>query len=201
METVGLQALQRRVGTVWFGFKIAVEPEFVGGRNRADGGLGVTIENHAAQIFAVDGLRNRAPEIGGAEPGALVLGNWSARDLVEPHEIGIERGSGIVREARRTGGKAVEIIAVEDVNQVKLAALEAQHLDVAIRLNVEADGIEIRQAVSLRIFFPVVRVAAEEHARSRLVFRDQKWAEHGRFFPRRMRGHDRNLIKKALKSG
>jgi hypothetical protein len=92
MEAVGLQALQRGVGTIRFGFQLAVEPEFVGGRNRADGGLGVAVEDHAAQIVAVDGLRNRAPEIGGAEPGALVFGNGSARHLVEPHEIGIERG-------------------------------------------------------------------------------------------------------------
>src|SRR5713101_1469695 len=161
----------------------------------------MTIEDHAAQIFAVDGLRNRTPEVGGAEPCTLVLGNRSARDLVEPHEIRIERSPGIVRESRRTGGEAVEIIAVEDIDQVKLAALEAQHLDVAIRLNVEPDGIQIWQAVSLGILFPVVGIAAQEHARSRLVFRNQKWAEHGRFFFARMRGHDRDLIEESLESG
>src|SRR6202521_3154366 len=134
------------------GFEFAIEPEFVGGRNRADGGLGVTVEDHAAQIFAVDGLRNRAPEVGGAEPGALVFRDGSARDLVEPHEIRIERSSGIVRELGRTGGQAVEVIAVEDVNQVKLSALEAQHLNVAIRLNIGPEGIEMWEAVPLGIF-------------------------------------------------
>src|SRR6266436_3207269 len=37
--------------------------------------------------------------------------------------------------------------------------------------------------------------------RSRFVFRNQKWPEHGRFFLRRMRGHDCDLIEKALESG
>ena len=124
----------------------------------------MTIEDYAAQILAVNGLRNRAPEIGGAEPGALVLGDGCAGHLIEPHEIGIERGPGIVRELRRSGGQAVEVIAVDDVDQVKLAAFEAQHFDIAIGLNVEPDGIEIGQAVSLGIFFPVVGVAAQKHA-------------------------------------
>src|SRR5580658_10840403 len=143
-----------------FGFKLAVEPEFVGGRNRTYSGLRVSVEDHASQIVAVDGFGNRTPEIGGAEPSALVFGNRSACYLVEPHEIGIERSSRIVRQPRRTGGQAVEVVAVENVNQVKLTAFEAQHLDVAIRLNVEMDGVEIGQAASLGIFFPVVGIAA-----------------------------------------
>ena|ERR1017187_328018 len=200
MEAVGLQALQRGVGAICFGFEAAVKPEFIGGRGRTDGWLSVTIEDDTAQIVPVNGLRNRKPEVGGTEPGALVLGNGSAGHLIEPHEIGIERRSGIMRELGRTGGQTVEVIAVDGVNQVKFSSLEAQHLDIAIRLNVEPDGIEIRQAVSLGIFFPVVGVAAQKHARSRFVLRNHEWTEHGHFLLGRMRGHDRNLIEKALDS-
>src|SRR5208282_4666475 len=144
VEAVGLQPLQRSIRTIRLSLELVVEPEFIGGRYRTNSGLGVAVEDNAAQIVAVDGFGNRAPEIRGAKPGALVFRNRSARHLVEPHEIGIERSPGVVREPRRTGGEAVEVIAVEDVNQIKFTAFEAQHFNIAIRLNIEPDGIEIR---------------------------------------------------------
>ena len=46
--------------------------------------------------------------------------------------------------------KLIEIFAIERVDQVELASLETQHLHIAIGLNVELDGVEVRQLSSLR---------------------------------------------------
>ena len=83
---------------------------------------------------------------------------------------------------------------------MNFAAAEAKHFDVAIALNVEANGIEIRQRLSFLVFFPVVRVAAEQHVRARVVIRDVKGTEDGHFFFGRMRGENSDLIKEAFES-
>jgi len=103
-----------------------------------------------------------------------------------------------VCQAGGTCCQAVEVIAVDDVDQVELSALEAQHLDIAVRLNVEPDGVEIRQTASLRILFPVVGIAAQQNARSGLIFSNHEWTENGRFLFGRMRGHDGNLVEQAI---
>ena len=73
-------------------------------------------------------------EYGGGEPLFAVVGNGSGGHLVEPEELGIERGAGIMRKQWRSGGQSVKEIAVDDVNQVEFAASEAQHLNIAIGL-------------------------------------------------------------------
>ena len=160
-----LQALQRGVGAIRLGLEFAVEPELIGGRNRADGGLGVTVEDHAAEIVAIDGLeKSRAGNWLERNQARLYSGMGAFATWLNHMKSESSDGPASCASPRRTGGQAVEVIAVDDVDQVEFAALEAQHLNVAIRLNVEPDGIEIGQAASLGIFFPVVGIAAQQHA-------------------------------------
>ena len=49
VEAIGLEAFERGLRIVCFGFEFVVEPEFVGRRNRADGGLRVAVIDDAAR--------------------------------------------------------------------------------------------------------------------------------------------------------
>ena len=96
--------------------------------------------------------------------------------------------------------QAVEVFRVQSVDQVNFAATEAQQLDVTIALNVEPNGIEIRQRLSLLVFFPIVRVPPQKDVGARSVIRDIERAEDGHFLLRRMCGENRDLIEEALES-
>src|SRR6266851_2987378 len=99
----------------------------------------------------------------------------------------------------------------EDVDGRKSAAVEQRHrstgttaeaekLDVAIALNIEANGIEIGQGLSFLVFFPVVRVPPEKDVGAGSVIRDIEGAEHGHLLLGRMRGENGDLIEEAFES-
>jgi len=90
-----------------------------------------------------------------------------------------------MHQLRRGRSQLVEILTVERVDQVQFAALEAQHLDVAIGLDVQPNRIQIWQFASLPVRFPVIGIAFQQHGCSRLVVGHYKRSEHGRFFFRR----------------
>ena len=68
-----------------------------------------------------------------------------------------------MHQLRRVRRQLVEVLAVERVDQIDFAALEAQHFDVAIRLDIEPDRIQIRQLAPLLIGFPVIGIALQHH--------------------------------------
>ena len=48
--------------------------------------------------------------------------------------------------------------------QVDFPAQKTRQLDIAVRLNIDADGIEIRQLLSRRIFLPVIGITLQGDA-------------------------------------
>src|SRR6266478_2631713 len=77
---------------------------------------------------------------------------------------------------------------------------EAQQFDVAIALNVEANGIEIRQRLSFFVFFPVIRISPQKDRGAGGVIRDIEGAEDGHLLLGRMRGEFCDMIKEAFES-
>src|SRR6266849_1260242 len=128
--------------TIRFRFQAAVEPEFVCRGNRTQGWLCMAMKNDTAKILTVDGRGDCPAEICRSKPSALVRGNRCIRNLVKPHELGVERCPGIVDDIWGTRGEAVVIVGVNRIDEIKFSAPEAENLDIAVRLNVEADGIQ-----------------------------------------------------------
>jgi hypothetical protein len=106
-----------------------------------------------------------------------------------------------MHELRRSGCQLVEVLAVERIDQVDFSALEAQHLDIAVGLNVEPDRIEIRQLPSLRVRLPVVGIALQQQRAPGFVIGHHERSEHRHFFFGGVRGKNRNLIEEAIQSG
>src|SRR5438045_6948655 len=105
----------------------------------------------------------------------------------------------MMERLRRTRGEPVVKLGVDGIDEIKLAAAQAQDFDIAIRLNIEPDGVEIRKRAALRVLLPVVRIALELHARSGFVFGNHEWPEDCRFVMR-MRRHDRDLVEEAIEA-
>src|SRR5579864_6569576 len=110
------------------GLQLGVEPEFVGGRYRSHGWTRMAAEYDPGQIFTVDGFRNRSPEIGRSKPGLPVRRQRRAGDLIEPHFLGIQRCTSIVRHGWILSNYFVEILGVERVDEMNFAARQAEHL-------------------------------------------------------------------------
>src|SRR5437764_362974 len=84
------------------------------------------------------------------------------------------RSSWIMRHVLRGGRELVEVFAIESVDQVNFVALEAEHLHVAVRLNVQLYGVEVRQLAALLVGFPVVRISFQKDRRARFVIGDHE---------------------------
>src|SRR5436190_405014 len=122
--------------------------------------------NEPADVVSIDGGRYGAPEICGAEPYAFVVGNGSGRYLVEPHLLTIERWPNVAQRSAEFRRKPVEVFAIEGVDQMDLAAAEAQHFHVAILLNIEPYGIDVRKSPAALILLPIVGIALQQQQRT-----------------------------------
>src|SRR5215470_4719592 len=90
MESCFGEPLQGRALVKRMRPEAAVEPELICGRNHSDRRLRMPAKRNAGQVGAVDRLRDRATEIGRAEPRLLVIRNGRALHLVEPHVLTVE---------------------------------------------------------------------------------------------------------------
>src|SRR5260370_5921670 len=116
----------------------------------------------ADEVGAIDGQGDGFAKFGGAEPNLLVVRERGGGDLIKPELLGVKAGAGVVRGSRRFLLEAGEEISVQSIDEMDFAAAEAKNLDVVIAVNVQANGIEIREMLSLLIFFPVLRNTPEK---------------------------------------
>ncbi len=154
----------------------------------------------ADKVGAIDGQRNGFAEFGCAEPDFFVLVESGSGNLVEPQELGIEAGASVVRGSGRFLLETVKEISIESIDEMDFAAAEAENFDVMIELNVEADGIEVRQRLAFLIFFPVIRIAPKKDVGARAVVGHIERAEDGHFFFRRVCGENSNLVEETCES-
>ncbi len=129
---------------------------------------------------------------------ALVRRNGRVGRLVEPHLLGIEAGTGVVHHRRRLRRQPVEVLAVQPVDEVDLAAAEAHHLDIAVGLDAQAHGIEIGQLASRRIAPPVVGIALQQHVGIGLVVGHVERPQGRALLVGRARGDDRHLVEELV---
>src|SRR5260370_9779167 len=151
----------------------------------------------ADEVGAIDGQGNCFAKFGGAEPNLLVLRESGSGNLVEPQEFGVEAGAGVMGGSGRFFLKAVEEIGVESIDEMDFAATEGKNFDVVIALNVEANGIEVRQRLAFLIFLPVIRIAPEKDVGAGAVVGYIERAKDGHFLLGRVRGENRDLVKKS----
>ena len=93
--------------------------------------------------------------------------------------------------------KTFEHLGFQPVHEVKLTSSEAKKLDIAARLNVQPEAVGVRQLSALRIGFPVVRIAAQQHVLTGFVLRHRERSEYCALTLRRSGGADRELVEKA----
>ena len=120
--------------------------------------------------------------------------------MIEPKLLGVKGHAGIVCAASLLGLRAREVFGINGIDQINFAAQEAQHLGVAILLNVETDGIEIRQGASLLVVLPVVWIAVQLQIGSGFVVSDVERSQDRHFFFLRLRGENRDLIELAIEA-
>jgi len=96
--------------------------------------------------------------------------------------------------------KTVEKIGIESIDKMNFAATEAKNFDVVIALNIEANGIEVRQRLAFLIFLPVIRIAPEKYVGAGAVVGHKEGAEDGHFLLGRVRGENGNLVEEARES-
>src|SRR5258708_25372667 len=89
---------------------------------------------------------------------------------------------------------------MERIDEMDVGGGEAKDFDVVIALDVEPNGIEIRQGLAFFIFFPIVGVAAEKDIGAGRVIGDVEGAEDGHFFFGRMRGENGDLVEEAFEA-
>src|SRR5260370_29190737 len=154
----------------------------------------------ADEVGAIDGQGNCFAKFGGAEPNLLVLRESGSGNLVEPQEFGVEGGAGVMGGSGRFFLKAVEEIGVERIDEMDFAGTEAKNFDVVIALNVEANGIEVRQRLAFLIFLPVIRIAPEKDVGAGAVVGYIERAKDGHFLLGRVRGENGNLVEEARES-
>ena len=106
--------------------------------------------------------------------------------------------------ARRPGrfpAESLEGLRLELVYKVQLSTAESKQFDVAIRLYVETEGIDVREALPVGADFPVVRVSLQQNVLPALVLRQDKGAQNcasRRSLPCRRNGE---LIEEKLETG
>ena len=128
-------------------------------------------------------------------------GSGAVGVLVEPHHFGFERRAGVVDQRRRLLGEAAEHLRIDAVDQVELAAREPHQLDLAVLLDVQADGVEVRQAAAGGIRLPVVRIALQKNLRSRRVAAPRRTAPTLPFLLRGARRENGYLVEQTLEPG
>src|SRR5437773_167925 len=82
---------------------------------------------------------------------------------------------------------------------MNFTAAKAQQFNVVIALNIESNGIKIRQRFSILVLFPIISVSPEKDGRAGSVVGHIERAEDGHFFFGRMGGENRDLIEEAFK--
>src|SRR6266849_5311215 len=112
----------------------------------------------------------------------------------------MENRAGVGGGAGRVFLQTVEIFCVECGDQMNFKTTEAEMFNVTISLNIEANGIEIGQGLTLLIFFPVIRIAPEKNVGAGSVVRDIEGAEDGHLLLGRMSGENGDLIEEAFES-
>src|SRR5712691_8070386 len=85
-----------------------VEPEPIRRRDWSHRRTRMSSEDDTADILAVDRLRDRPAKILGSEPRFLVSRKGGRANLVEPHLLRVQRGSGIMHRRRHLAGEAVK---------------------------------------------------------------------------------------------
>src|SRR5216684_1463993 len=180
--------------------KLGIEPEMIGWGDGAVSGLGMAGVDDPGEVGAIDSQRDGLAKFGGAEPNLLVVRNSGGGNLVEPELFRVEAGAGVVCGGRRFFLEAVEEIGIERIDEMDFAAAEAKNFDVMIALNVQANGIKIREGLALLILFPVIRIAPEKDVGSGSVVGNIERAEDGHFLLLRMSGENRNLVEEAIES-
>ena len=118
--------------------------------------------------------------------------------MIEPHLLGIERRPRIARHRWILSGHFVEIFGIQRVDEMNFSAGQTQHFDIAVLLDVEPHGLDIRQRAAGRIFFPVVRIALQNQVRPRFVLSNEVGTKHCHLFLRRLGRHDCHLIEKPV---
>src|SRR5260370_12858627 len=154
----------------------------------------------ADEVSAIDGQGNSFAKFGGAEPAFFVLGESGSGNQVEPHKLGIKAGTGVMSGGRRFFLKRVEKVGIEGIDEMDFATTEAKNFDVVIALNVQANGIEVRQRLAILIFFPVIRSGPEKDVGAGAVVGHVEGAEDGHFLLGRVRGQNGNLVEEARES-
>src|SRR5216683_860224 len=154
----------------------------------------------ADEVGAIDGQGDSFAKFGGAEPAFFVLGESGSGNQVEPHKLGIKAGTCVMSCSRRFFLKTVEKVGIEGIDEMDFAATEAKNFDVVIALNVETNGIEVRQRLAFLIFLPVIRIAPEKDVGAGAVVGYIERAKDGHFLFRRVRGENRDLVKEACES-
>ncbi len=196
-----LQPRDGVVRVVWLRLQIRIEPHPVGGRDRPNTGRRVVPVGQPADVSPTDRRRQSASKIRRTEPGPLVGLDGRLRYLVEPELLAVEGRTQVAHRRGKVGRQLVEILAVHRIDDLDLAAPEAQDFGVAVLLDVEPDGIEIGQLSSRVIFLPIVRVACQQNGGPRPVVGDHERSQHRLLFVRRARRHDGDRIEQSLESG
>src|SRR5271157_2842846 len=197
-EAVLAQKLQGCLLVEPYRLQVRVEPEFVGWRDWSNRRPRVTVVQDFAQVVAINRRGNCAPKIARGEPPQLVSRNRRRADLVEPHLLGVERRAGIMHHGRRRSGKPVEIIGIHGVDEVDFAAAESHQLDVAVGLDLQLYGADVRQLPARCIALPVIRVLAQINVRSGLVVGNIVRTEGSHLLLGRQRRDDCDLVEQPV---
>ena len=104
----------------------------------------MAVIHHAAEVIALDGFGNGAPESLRLEPGLLVTVDGSLRGHVKPEEIDIGCGPGVEHMPRSLLGQALVKVGSERIDELQFAPLEAEQFEIAVLLKLQPDGIDKR---------------------------------------------------------
>src|SRR6478609_7681835 len=108
-------------------------------------------ENNSRQVAAIDGFRNRAPEICGSKPGLLVIRYGRTRYLVEP-KLFCVCGSARIADKRVVSGELLKNGGRQSIDQVNFTAFKPQRFDFRVLFDVEPYGVEIWKLLPCRVF-------------------------------------------------
>src|SRR5207244_4078660 len=72
--------------------------------------------------------------------------------------------------------------------------------DVAILLDLQPDGIQVRQWAPGCVAFPIVRIPREDYIRAGFLLGQTKWTQDCHLFTRRLGRENCHLIKESLEA-